>query len=82
MTAVGIGAGIGCVVGGVIGLPTGLLADVVTLPLGCLFGAGAGAVVGGVVDAGITSADYGRLNAECYAARLPAFDCPWPRTSE
>lgn len=81
-TGLVIGTGIGCAVGGVIGL-AGLVEEIVTLPFGCVVGAGAGTLAALVVVAGIGIADGGRLNAECYAARLPAFDCPWgPQTSE
>lgn len=78
LPALVIGTGIGCVVGGVVGLPT-VVGEVITLPLGCLTGFALGAGVASIATAGVAAANSNRLNGECLAARLPAFDCPWPQ---
>ncbi|WP_216893011.1 hypothetical protein [Nocardia alni] len=78
LPALAIGTGIGCVVGGVLGLPTGV-GEIVTLPLGCLTGFALGAGVASIATGAVAAANANRLNSECLAARLPAFDCPWPQ---
>ncbi|MFI1913638.1 hypothetical protein [Nocardia sp. NPDC020380] len=47
--------------------------------VGCVAGGVLGAGVGSIVSAGVMAASANRLNGECLAAKLPAFDCPWPQ---